>query len=333
MPPFYVTHQNAKLHIHNRRLEVSDPDGERPLASMPLAQVTQVVIFGNVGITTPAIDLLLGQGCEVIFLSQNGEFRGHLLGRFTPHVSVRRLQYQRCAQPTFTLELAKCFVKAKLSHQKALLLRHQPGQEDPVISGAAARISAELEALGQKTSLNALRGVEGTATAAYFRGYRRLFGEAWEFQKRSRRPPLDPVNAMLSFGYTLLTHAAEGAVISTGLDPYAGFLHEVVYNRPALALDIMEEFRPVIDGIVLWCCRGGSITPVDFERPESSGMIMSDTARRSFILAYEKRMDQAFTHPVRGEKLPLRQCIVEQARQLTNWLMKGEPKYQGMGFR
>jgi CRISPR-associated protein Cas1 len=124
------------------------------------------------------------------------------------------------------------------------------------------------------------------------------------------------------------------AVQTAGLDPYAGFLHEIVYNRPALALDLMEEFRPVVDGVVLWCCRGGSLTPADFSPgPPERPVILSDNGVKRFIQAFEERMEMRFTHPLRGVQLTLRQCLVEQARQICSRLLENRPGWQGMGFR
>ena len=191
-----------------------------------------------------------------------------------------------------------------------------------------------LDAVPRKTSLSSLRGLEGSATRAYFSGYRSLFSLEWRFTARRRRPPPDPVNVLLSFGYTLLAQAVNGAVQAVGLDPYAGFLHEVVYNRPALALDILEEFRPVVDGIALWCCRSGQLKPGDFEPgPAERPVILLEDGKRRFLQAYEKRLEQTSTHPLRGLKLPLRQCLIEQSRQVATRIQKGPACYQGMGFR
>jgi CRISPR-associated protein Cas1 len=332
MPPLYVVTQNSKLRIDNRRLQV-ELDGQA-LSSQPLAHVSQVVLFGNISLTTPAIDALLAQNTEVVFLTQRGDFRGRLTGSLTPHVPLRRLQYACLGKPDFTLGMAKCFVQAKLLHQRALLLRHNRERQDAEISHAAELVRQALETLPRKTALSGLLGLEGAATAAYFSGYRRLLSPDWRFDARNRRPPRDPVNVMLSFGYTLLAQLASSAVQTAGLDPYAGFLHEVVYNRPALALDLLEEFRPVVDGVVLWCCNSGQVTPADFspgtpERP----VALSETGQRRFLQAYEQRLDQRFTHPLRGMQFPLRQCLVEQARQIAACISGGKPEYRGMGFR
>jgi len=336
MPAVYVIHQNAKLRIHNRRLQVESSEGESVtvLDSVPLGQVSQVVLFGNVGLTTPAIDALLAQDSEVIFLTQEGAYRGRLIGRLTPHVPLRRAQYQALEQPEFVLGMAQGFVAAKLAHQRGLLARHQREQPDARLQAAIEQIDEARQAVERKQQLSSLRGLEGSATAAYFLGLRALFDARWNFHDRNRRPPADPVNVLLSFGYTLLAEAASSAVQAVGLDPYAGFLHEVAYNRPALGLDLMEEFRPVIDGVVLWCCRSGQLSPEHFvPGPPERPVVLQDAGRRVFLQAYEQRMAQGFTHPLRGQKLALRQCIVEQARQVANRLSEKRPGYQGMGFR
>jgi CRISP-associated protein Cas1 len=332
MPPVYVTTQGTRIRIDNRRLAV-ELEGET-LLQAPLGQVSQLVLFGNIGLTTPAIDALLAQGAEVIFLTQRGDYRGRLVGTVTPHVPLRRAQYGRLGEPAFVLGMAQGFVGAKLEHQRALLQRHNRERNDPVVEESIARVSLGAEGVLRKTVLSALNGLEGAATAAYFQGYRRLLGPDWRFERRARRPPPDPINVLLSFGYTLLAQGCAGAVEAVGLDPYAGFLHEVVYNRPALALDLMEEFRPVVDGVVLWCCNGNQLTPADFTPgPVERPVVLSDPAARRFVQAYETRMDQPFTHPLRGVRYPLRQCIVEQARQVADRMLHGPPGYRGMGFR
>jgi len=335
VPPLYIVQQNAKIRIHNRKLSVEREaeNGLKPdvLFQTPLAHVSEVILFGNIGLTTPAIDTLLELGIPVAFLTRAGEYRGQLTGSLTPHVPLRRAQYERLGQPEFCLGLAKSIVDAKLRGMRALLQRRQRDRPDVDNSGAVARLDAALEALPRKTTLDSLRGLEGSAAAAYFGAYRGFFAPEWRFTSRQRRPPPDPVNALLSFGYTLLAQISSAAVQSVGLDPYAGFLHEVVYNRPALALDIMEEFRPVVDGVVLWCC-GGQLTPGDFTPgPPERPVILGEEGQRRFIQAFEQRMEQPYTHPVRGEKLPIRQCLVEQARQAAQCIRSGQVAYRGLG--
>lgn len=332
MYPIYLVQQGAKLSIHNGRLQVQQE--EQTLLSTPLGQVSEVVIFGNVGLTTPAIGALLAAGKDVVFLTEDGQFKGRLVGEITPHVPLRRAQYRRMEDPTFVLRTAQGIVKAKLAHQRTLLQRHNRELGDPEVAAAIERLAEAIETVERRTTLSALTGHEGAATAAYFGGYRRFFGAEWRFERRARRPPPDPVNVLLSLGYTLLANTARGAVQAVGLDPYAGFLHEYAYNRPSMALDLLEEFRPVVDGIVLWACRGGQVTPADFTPgPPERPVVLSEEGLRRFLKAYEQRLSQPYTHPIRQLQMPLRQCMVEQARQLAGRITSGDAGYQGMGFR
>lgn len=222
---------------------------------------------------------------------------------------------------------------AKISHQRTLLQRHSRDKPDDIISSAVDQLGQSLRSVPNKVVLSSLLGLEGAATAGYFSGFRRFFTPEWNFNNRNRRPPADPVNVLLSFGYTLLAQIANGAVQTVGLDPFAGIFHQVAYNRPALALDLMEEFRPVVDGVVLWCCRGGQITPADFtEGSADRPVVLSAPGCKKFIAAFEERMDKAYTHPILNQRLPMRQCVIEQARQLARRFLENRPGFQGMGF-
>jgi CRISPR-associated protein Cas1 len=332
MYPFYVIHQNAKLRLKNKRLIVEK--NAEVLASTPLGHVSEIILYGNIGLTTPLIGTLLRRGIDVIFLKRDGSYKGRLSGGLTPHVPLRKSQYRALDNPEFKLQMAKLFVRAKMRHQRALLQRHNKVKKDPVIISSIARINEGLKNLMQKTALASLRGVEGSTSAAYFCGLRKLFAPEWHFNNRNRRPPKDPVNVFLSFGYTLLSNAADGAVRSVGLDPYAGFLHEISYKRPALGLDLLEEFRPVIDGLALWVCNSDIIRPDDFNPgPPSRPIVLSDQGKRIFLKAYEERMSKKFTHPVTQSKLSLRQSLSEQARQIARAVRSAEAQYKTMGFR
>lgn len=332
MPPLYVTEQGARLEIENRRATVTK-DGER-LASAPLIHVSEVILMGNVGLTTPAIKALLGAGVDVVFLTLDGDYCGRLIGPNTPHVMLRRKQYRCQTEGAFVLTMAQQFVTAKLQHLRAMLARHNRDRGEAAIADCVAALGEHLARVPRTTALPSLLGVEGAATAAYFGGLKRLLADEWRFARRQRRPPPDPVNALLSFGYTLLLHAAEGAAAATGLDLFAGFLHAAEYNRPSLALDVMEEFRPLVDGVVLWCCNSGQVRPEDFEPgPAERPVVMNARARRHFIEAYERRMETNYTHPKLNQKLSIRQCLLAQARQVAEAVQSGRPEFTPMGFR
>lgn len=340
MPTLYLLEQQTKIRIRNRRIQVERDSTSEPaplaevLLSTPLAQVEQVVVFGNVGLTTPAIHAFLEQNTEVVFLSREGEYRGRLQGTLSPHVPLRRAQYARLEEAEFVLQMAKGFVRAKVEHQRALLMRHNRERKDAEILDVTERLAETLQEIPNKTTLSSLLGLEGASTAAYFRGLRRLLDPQWHFEGRNRRPPRDPVNVLLSLGYTLLGEACVSAIQTVGLDPYAGFLHEIAYNRPALGLDLLEEFRPVIDGLVLWCLNSGALHPQDFvPGPPERPILLLPEGQRRFLQAYEKRMEMRFTHPLRRVQLTLRQCIVEQARQIAECIRSRNPEYRSMGFR
>lgn len=339
MPPLYVVQQGAKIRCLNRRIRIEkeEPGIENGvLADVPLVHVSEIVLFGNIGITTPAIGYLLDENIPVTFLTGSGEFRGQLTGPVNPNVPVRRAQYNCLNNPVFVLEMASSFVKAKLEHQKALLQRHNKDMQDLAVEAAVLRLKTTRQDVERKTCLSSLRGVEGSSTAAYFSGFRKLLKGDWEFTNRVRRPPPDPVNVLLSLGYTLLSRITAAAVQSAGLDVHTGFLHEYAYNRPSLALDLMEEFRPVVDGLVLWCCNSKVLLKEHFiSQPGNPDLpvLLTEDGKKFFLKAFNERMETGFTHPVRNMKMELRQCIIEQARQVVHCVTSGKVDFRPMGFR
>ena len=294
--------------------------GQNPevLYQAPIGTVSQLVLSGNVGITTPAIGTFLSRQIDVVFLDSHGNFRGRLQTNSDPHISIRRGQYRAAENPSFVKAIVRCFVNAKIRHQRLFLQRINRDFKDAQVDASIQRISEELESLEKKSTVNMMRGVEGTAAAAYFRGYRVFYDPACFFSGRQKNPSPDPVNAMLSFGYTLLTQLAVSAVQTVGLDAYAGFLHTDIYNRPSLGLDLVEEFRPIVDGIVLDLCRSGKITPADFQfGSETEDCRMNTDTRKLYIRHFEERMNERFVHPRTGTSLTLRQCMLEQARLIA----------------
>jgi CRISPR-associated protein Cas1 len=304
------------------------------VAEAPLGHVDRVVILGNVGITTPALKRLMRRGIDLVFLGMNGQYYGRVVGEATPHIALRRAQYRLQGDDAFTLALAQQVVKGKLRNQKVLLQRRRREGHQGLDDVIAALDGYEARALRTQT-LNSLLGVEGSATARYFGGYRQLFDRQWQFNTRNRRPPRDPVNVLLSLGYTLLTRAAENAVRAVGMDPYVGFLHADVYNRPSLALDLVEEFRVIIDGLALYVCNRGLVTPDDFRPGEEDErpVEMDRAAVQRYIQAYESRMQRVSRHPRTGERLRLWRFLELQAREVARCLREGQPDYQPLIFR
>lgn len=334
MSAIYITEQGAQLGVNYRRLEVRKD--ETVLAEFPLGHIERVVILGNVNITTPALKRLMQEGIDLVFLSLDGQYYGRVTGEATPHVALRRAQYRWQGDDPFVLALAQRVVAGKIRNQRVLLQRQQRAGHTELL--AALSDLEDYEARAKRTQTHhALLGVEGSATARYFSGYRLLFDPAWQFHERNRRPPRDPINVLLSFGYTLLTRAAESAVRAVGLDPYVGFLHKDAYNRPSLALDLAEEFRPVIEGLVLHGCHHDIIRLEDF-RPgdEAAGeraLVLEREGVKRFVAAYEERMAKVIQHPRTGERLALWRFLELQAQEVARCLRAGTPDYQALIFR
>ncbi len=326
MPPLYVLEQGACVRAVERRLIVEKDD--RELRSAPVDQVDEVVIFGNATLTTPAMKLLLFAGVDTIFMTLDGLYCGRLVGPLSRHGSLRREQYARSLQPDFALAVARACVGGKLRNLRALLMRYQRTLNLPELEQAIAQISAGLTRAASAPDHASLMGVEGAASAAYFGVFARLLKRDWGFRKRLRRPPPDPVNVLLSFGYTLLAKHLEAAVRLAGLDPQIGFLHEVSYGRPSLALDLMEEFRPIVaDSVVLRCLNMGLIGPEDFTPGEdpSRPLVLSEKGAKCFIREYETRLVDEFIHPALNERATYRRCFELQARAMAAAIRTGGP--------
>jgi CRISPR-associated protein Cas1 len=340
MPPLYITTQGAKLRYSQRRLIVEQD--ERLIAAVPVVHVDQVLIFGNISVTTPALSYLLESETDTVFLTLQGRYKGRLVGPSGGNGQLRLRQYARVLEPAYALETARAIVRAKLANTRTLLMRYARRIAEPELAGVGARaleraralggaadqLDALLASLARAQSVNAISGHEGRGAAIYFGVFRHLIeGREWRFEGRNRRPPRDPVNALLSFGYTILTHNMEAAVRTVGLDPYLGFLHQVAYNRPSLALDLVEEFRPiVVDSVVLRCLNANLIRPQHFDehgQPDYP-VVMRDEGRAILIRELEARLALEFRHPETGERVTYRRCLELQVRQLARCLQGGE---------
>ncbi len=319
----YLTEQGSTLSRRGERLVV-EREGET-LADVPAAKVMRVFVFGNVSLTTPAIAYLLREGKEVAFLSGRGRYYGRLISSESKNPALRRAQLRATEDPAACLDLSRRVVLGKLRNQRRLLHRRPGGKA----SLAAAEITALIERSGTTASLAALRGMEGLAARAYFGAFGELL-QGMTFTGRRRRPPPDPVNSLLSLGYTLLTYEAFSAVASVGLDPYIGFFHTDTYGRPSLALDTMEELRPaVVDTLVLGAVNRGLVKPEDFEVGEEGGKpvaLLNDAARKRFLALYEGRMLTGITHLDR--KVTYRGALHTQARQIVNYIRDPERGYE-----
>ena len=293
MTQLIVDTQGARLRKDGERLEV-EVEG-KTLRSVPMGGLRQVILMGQgVSATTPLLYHLIRQGVDVVYQSQNGRFAFRLVGPVARHSALRVHQVQAAGDAGRALDLAVAVVTGKLLNQATVLRRR--GDTLGERRGWALRaIEEQVGRARTATNIDSLRGYEGGGAAAYFAAWPELIdSRRWGFRGRAYHPPPDPLNALLSFGYSLLLNDIIGAVYRIGLDPAIGFYHTVDYGRPSLALDIEEEFRPVIvDTLVLNLVRQGALEPTDFRSKEDgrAGFLLSDDARRFFLARYEERLE------------------------------------------
>lgn len=316
--PLYLLEQGSRLTREGRRLVVTL--GDAKLAEVAVIQISQVILFGNVQVTTQALQLLLDEGVEVVLLSTHGRFYGRLVGAPSGHGALRVAQMQRARDPEWALHTAQRCVRGKIQNDKVFLQRYARRAEDPsTLDSAISAIDAMRERVARTTTIPSLMGVEGQASAAYFGVWKALLKPPWRFDKRVRRPPTDPVNILLSFGYTLLVQNVLTAVLTAGLEPYVGFLHQVGYNKPSLALDLAEEFRPmVVDSVVMRCCNNELLDPEHFvPGDEEYPLVLTAEGRKIFIRELETRFTQEFKHLETQETTSYRRLFLLQAYRMA----------------
>lgn len=320
MTTLYLSEQQSIVKKRDGYLIIQYAEPNRPKAEIPLIKISQVVVAGDVTLTTPAMHTLLEAGIEICFLSMYGHFRGRLSPPLAKNAALRRTQHRAHADPQRALQVAQVCVKGKLENMRTLLLRSNRQLQDDQIAAAATSIQNMIRTVPRSTTVGSLLGIEGNGSAAYFSVFGKLLRGPLTFTRRRRRPPTDPVNAMLSLGYTLLQHQVSAAIQIVGFDPYVGFLHQPRYGRPALALDLMEEFRPIIaDSVVLNIVNHRILSEQDFK--EELGVVhLKPEARKKFYLKFEERLQEELQHPYFEYRTSYRRCIELQARLLGKWL-------------
>ena len=321
----YVTSQDALLRLDRDTVRVV-VEGENR-ARLPLLRLQAIAVFGRVTVTTPLIHRCAEDGRDVVWLTRRGRFRARLAGRALGNVLLRRAQHRALDDPARTLALARQFVAGKVQNSRLLLMRSargRPGEEDErELRAAAAQLDAILADLPAAADLDTLRGAEGLAARAYFAAFGRMAKGRPAFVPggRSRRPPRDRANALLSFVYALLRSECEAAIEGVGLDPQVGFLHGLRPGRPALALDLMEELRPAVaDRLALRMINRRQIRPQHFEETPGGAVSLTDDGRRAALSAYAKRKERAVRHRLLGRKVPLGLVPHVQARLLARRL-------------
>jgi CRISP-associated protein Cas1 len=327
--PLYVQAHQAKVRKEGETLEISVED--KPVAHARLGEISQVILQGNVYVTTPTLHELMRREIPVCWTSYGGWFLGYTAGMGHKNVELRTAQFRGADDEQVCLRLAKGWVAAKIHNQRVLLRRNWRGEAPP--EAALAALEHGVKAARRAASLAELLGTEGAAAAAYFGAFGGLLKSeqggpslAFDFSKRNRRPPADPVNALLSFAYAMLARAWTVVLATVGFDPYRGFYHQPRYGRPALALDLMEPFRPLIaDSAVIQAINNGEIRPTDFVAAAGSVNLDAE-GRKRFIGTFERRLSHEITHPLFGYRISYRRLLELQARLLGRYLLGELPE-------
>ncbi|MEZ4864390.1 MAG: CRISPR-associated endonuclease Cas1 [Caldilineaceae bacterium] len=341
MTVLHVREQGAVVRRAVEQIRVTQKDKEtrkqQLLAQAPVRELTQLVIYGNVQVTTQATALLLAHDVDLVFLSVFGKFRGRLTKSGSKFAQLRHAQLRFSGDDAKSLAVAKKIVQTKLANQyntlQSLLANQPAGPLQQRLQRTSTGIAEMRRASSGARDADALRGFEGKAGAYYFEAIGSLLDTRWQFKGRNYYPAPDPFNALLSFGYALLLKDTTAALQLVGLDPYLGCFHVLEYGRPSLTLDLMEEFRPLaVDQVVLALVATGVIEPTHFTftgrqaRPVELGEALIPTV----IEAYEERMSSTIRHTPSGNENTLRRCIELQARIFARVVMGERQEYEGV---
>lgn len=308
---------------------------------MPLLHLGSIVCFGDILISPALIHRCAQDGRSIVLLDQNGHFKARIEGPISGNVLLRQAQHVAHSDQERTLSIARNIVAGKIQNCRYILLRAgreaDSDKESQLLSAAAMTHAHALKRLEQHTFMDAIRGSEGDAAHAYFEAFGLMVREdrdAFTPHGRTRRPPLDRINALLSFVYTLLRHDYVGALEGVGLDSQVGYLHTLRPGRPALALDLMEELRPVLaDRLILSLVNRRQIQRTDFIEREGGAIRLTDKARKEVIIAYQNRKQDEVQHRVVGKKIPLGFIPHVQARLLARYLRGDLPDYLPFLYR
>lgn len=326
MAAIYLIEQGTTIYKEYQRFIIYV--SEKPKLEVPIREVQQILVFGNIQLSTPVMQVCLREQIAVVFLSQSGRYHGHLWSSEFRDLDQELVQVRRWGDAAFQFQVSQAIVYGKLMNSKQLLLRFNRKRKLPDVERAIIGINQDIEALEFSESLDRLRGYEGIGAARYFPALGQLITNSrFEFSLRNRQPPTDPVNSLLSFGYTLLFNNVLGFIIAEGLSPYLGNFHYGERQKPYLAFDLMEEMRSVVvDSLVVKIINNSVFKPQDFDTvPSTGGVYLNQSARRVFLKQFETRMNEEVSHPDVLSKVSYRQAIQLQVRRYKQSLLSGVP--------
>ncbi len=320
----YVMTPNAYAHIENATLRI-DVEREKKL-QVPLHHLNGLVCFGNVMVSPALIHTLAKDGKSLVMLDQFGRFQARMEGPVSGNILLRRAQHRCANDDTFTLEFARSVVAGKLRNSRTTIQRGareaSSSDEAESLTRIVDNLAASLRATAVVKTLDELRGVEGEAARGYFVGLNQIvkspYRQNFALNGRTRRPPLDRFNALLSFLYAMLMNDCRSACEAVGLDPQLGFLHVVRPGRASLALDLQEEFRSIIcDRLALTLINRHQLCEADFDEREGGAVVLNDKGRRTVITAWQEKKQDEVTHPLTDQKMPIGLLPFTQARFLA----------------
>jgi CRISPR-associated protein Cas1 len=332
----YVTTQGSYLAKDGETVLVRVEHENR--LRVPLHTLSGIVCFGQVSCSPPLMGFCAEKDVALSFLTEHGKFLARVQGPVNGNVLLRREQYRRADDQASSAMIARAVVQAKIANCRTVLLRGKREHDlNDEVENAIGRLARSLQLLEAAASVDSVRGVEGDGARTYFCVFDHLITTAKEhffFRERSRRPPLDNVNALLSFLYTLLVHDIVGALETVGLDPAVGFLHRDRPGRPGLALDLMEELRPVLaDRLALSLINRRQVHEDGFQTVEAGGVVMDDATRKEVLLAWQKRKQEEIQHPFLGEKVSFGLVPHVQALLLARYLRGDLDAYPAFFWR
>jgi CRISPR-associated protein Cas1 len=329
MGTLYLTEQGAIITKTDGRIVVRK-DGQ-VLQDVPAIEIDQIVVFGNVGFTTPAIKFVLDHGIDVAYLSSRGMYRGRLVPHWSKDGPLRRQQFERASDAGFCLAVSKDIVLGKLHNSVAFCRRQR--RRDAEVDAFIRRAEALASQVTGARTLDEIRGYEGAGSAAYYRVLRKYLKYDLGFQRRIAHPPPDPVNILLSLGYTLLYNHLYAAINIVGLDPYQGFFHQPKRGHAALASDLVEEWRAVIvDSVVLTVINSGEIRAQDFQE-SMQGLRLSRDALVKFLKRFDARVAEEVFSPTTNYRTSYRRHFELQVRHMARVILVEDSAYQPFKIR
>jgi len=330
MATLYLLAPGSTLYKENQRFVIwmPDKDEDNNRLEIPIREIERILAFGNIQLTAHAVHACLQSDILILLLNNSGQYQGHIWSLESTHLVRELTQIDRRHDPDFQFNVSQAIVRGKLTNSKHFLLRLNRKRQIPEVERAIAGITADILAVDAVDNLDSLRGYEGITAARYFPAFGQLItNPAFSFRLRNRQPPTDPVNSLLSFGYTILFNNVLSLIIAEGLSPYFGNFHygEDSRHKPFLAFDLMEEFRsPIVDGFVLKLINSCVVKPSDFDLVKTTGGVyLNHQARKPFLQYFEQRMNSPISHPDVQTQVTYRQAIQLQVRRYKRHLLHG----------